>query len=466
MPLNRLILSIVTALTALTISSSAFAFPANFPEEMMAEVKPTRRIPLSTKSPINRYCRSAYVNLFRVTGVKDFSIKTNYCAVPLSKVPKKVKATLDQLRATHIQIASFLATDVKTLFRRGISITLKGTAIGFYASAYAGPAILGPGEGFQIGVFPTWKSGKINVAVYTHEFAHSIALGTLKSFEALQEVGDQDLFQEGIADELAVALYGSISTDVDGVPACVSNVREFNSEKTFNAPKGEFDLVSGARRRYACCSNLQTQGLLAGDAKKLCELIIQAVSKKPFPPYKTEQFDPSLGHKAKPGNYSKPEDDVYDTHELGVPIVSFLNDLRKEYSYKGSPLYKTLAAFTSLDTFKRDYTCSLENQPGASVDELGEFSVSQVFTKMRELFVPIDNGEKFDELFAKHGIERGLAFGEKILLSTSGAAFDIYDQMQSNANSVFNQNNRCYSPELSTYLLNTDCEFECTAKPL
>lgn len=454
--------SLVFLSLSLIFTNVTFAQNPNLPPEIQINVQTLRRLPMTTVLPVNRLCRNAMINSLVVDKVKGFDKKTNFCRVTIARVPKQLKTTLNQLKDIHIKISKFVGVTATSLLRRGFPIILKGNDGGFLASFYGSS---GPIPGITIGVFPNWKNGLINSGVYAHEFTHKMVDGNLKSLKALQLVSGEYLLQEGIADELAITLLGTLSTDVDQLPACLSETRTFGRESSFDQPRGEFDGNVSTRRILNCCRDVEEQLASNKNAARLCNLFNSFVTKKPLPAYDIRSFEPEVGAGALLEFDADPSA-TYDTHELGRPIVSFFQDLRRGYGLTGSPYFQMLAPNTDASQFSRTFTCSFHSQPSSLTDEVSEVYMSTVFKKIRSMFIPLDGAQKFDELWALHAIDKGIAFGDKVIedMQTMRAKNDLYNLMQNNTDEVLNRKNRCYNKNFEVYYDNKDCDVSCVVR--
>ena len=396
----------------------------------------------------SQLCRLAYVETLRLHGEfldPELKIKPdnsappdnldgfypNLCLRDDSILPKHIVKALTQIKKLNQKVAGFFGLTAEELFTvekgrvLGIDLRFIASEVGNLRS-YAIESFhvdLGTTDWnrytIALGVFPDWKHYEgFGAGTYIHELSHVLVRRTSMHLPKILSIFGTtgNLFDETHADTLALALEGREFFRSPGLPECMDRVRFFADLQSYNYPLSYFDNDFFGRRLVKCCQHLTKHNSNDEHVRMACGKVSEE-NAGGFPEFRRKLFDPLL-YVADP--------DGFDTHQIGIPINSFIAELSDTTGQSISSFFPRALDLASKSK-KRRFFCSLPN-PISKVHpiEVSVYSYLDILKEIKNL-MPNDQKIHFDNLWQKHALEKAvtLAKYDDLVRATSEAAITI-----------------------------------------
>lgn len=406
----------------------------------------------------NRLCAEARLSSFVVSGANGAAPLVNYCLKDESQLPAKVSKALTAFLRIHRRTAALFNLSVRELLPGKVAVVLQGEKLGPAASFYSAGTIV-------LGTFREWPRGDIERAVYTHELGHALSESVNSKLGAFSALTREILLLETAADDLALTLFGRLFLLKEQLPGCLSEIRHIDSQSSFNQPIGEFDRYASLRKLNSCCDSFETSAQQTVYGRRLCAEVRHKIQLSPLRPYISTPFDPTQVTlaRAMSGLTTIPDDAViYDPHQLGIPITSFLSELRDAYRVGGSLLVDFLSKANAV-TYGINFTCTVDALPGDTKMQT-HYRAGKVLQALRERFAPIDGGVIFDQLWTAHALDVGVQFDENLIFAQAGVDSEsefLRDIQGLGSDNETPEQRQCFDEFDSGMISSTFCRVSC-----
>jgi hypothetical protein len=357
-------------------------------------------VPSSSLTPADpetrRFCDQHLIVDFNVVNLGE-----DLCNLPRAKISPAAWNALVRATELNAEVASALGFSLKELLPDGLQLRLYPNDDGLLGSYASGTTL-------TMGVFSDWPASAadldhtINDGVYIHELGHTISLGRSKLPAAAHEMaraGDL-LFVETFADTLAMSLRnGQIVTPSPEIPKCLAEFRRISESQSYRVQSGYFDQNFEMNRIRQCCLKHPGTGWELPRIARLCERAGVSSSTPPLKPT----------YNRAPINFELSESyafTAFDSHQIGIPLNSFLLELSRRISKPMLELYFGALKELDSDQERRTYLClpvSAKNLIAPWTTR--KFTPEQVLTKIR-LKLTLGEQAIFDELVERHGLAK------------------------------------------------------------
>jgi hypothetical protein len=345
---------------------------------------------VSTESAVTRSeCREAHIA--RLT-IGDAEKPKDVCQGSAALKPQVARAIRD-IKEIHEKAAALLEVDATALFGAGVRIHLSTGVAGFdghfeplddddlpriHAETVEGAVTL------------------VNRGVYAHELGHWLLWVPREPLATtLRSLGQAHFWGESIADTFALAIEGTATSPEPGVPACMERRSPADLEnRSYRGPNGFFLDRFPRAQAFACCEQIASKPEFAKGAA-VCDAQAELDQKDPFDPsipFDDTPFPIAEATAAKLRGYSR--------YQLGVPLNSFLLDVRDAVE----PTILTRFVRAAKNVTPIDFTCKLGAHADVPSVRVTVGSVKEQLAKARESLSP-DKQQKFDELARAHGLD-------------------------------------------------------------
>jgi hypothetical protein len=375
----------------------------------------------------NALCREAYLKRLIVQGTGDALEGKDLCAQEPAGLPAKMQEAIRDAKEVHEKVAQTFGLSPEALFAEGVNLRvisgregLNGTYKDESREVELG-AVINPRR---------W----IEPPVYAHELGHWVADSKnplISSF--FRESRYAVLLDETLPDTVSLATYGTTGNLDPDLPACMSP-RLIDGKQTYNAPMDYFAARTGSRAIRACCD--ANKGRLSAAAEGVCSFVAEVVKKKPLPPLR-----PGLKFSVKA---ALADPSKIDTHQIGVPVNSFLYALGAKL---GRPLYQEflLAAHRA----KSDTLSCRFASDGKRAERL-DISVTPFVNQLEAFHEALKPAERpeFERLLRSFGLESAIAIDDDDLGQRANAIGTdaLFYALRGNRSARLNDKHRCYGP--------------------
>lgn len=431
------------------------------------------------ETPVNAPCLKARLHSLRVEEISRISAKTNFCHEDASKLPVRISNTIEQIGVLNRKAAEFLGIPAEKLLPSGLSVHLSASALGPLGSQ--------ANRELYLGVFPDWDmahvpkgESPINDAIYLHELGHVLMVNANPHLPGTgAELQRSSFLAEAVADLLAISLAGGTISKQSDIPL-QAELRPMGAEASYRAPKEFFDILYVDRRIEAICKELEA-GKHTDHSRVFCGQSlghdIPLAKKKhgldknaPFPAIdSTKSFDPSDVSKQRRVGHL-----VYDSHQLSVPINSFLIALGKKINKPVQLIFLRAIAKISHQQIRLKASCTLQapgvSEAAAKANAIQGFktSFSSVLSAVRDEYTE-EELKIAQELWNERGMNAAVVLADEeardsVLRSTKAI---MIQKMTRDTSGFYAENKACLRTLRSTDYpaIEGPCSIRCELTP-
>lgn len=357
----------------------------------------------SSLAGANQLCASSQLNSFRFKGVARF-IESDYCKLSDEQVPLPVKSFIASLAEQHKKASAlFGLTAAEALGNAAIDFRMSSSPLGALSSA------VNTGDRpvrLYYGVFSDWNGDGLERGIYTHELGHVLSLsGNPLLPKAYLELSTTSLATETVADALAMQTEGSVMGNSEKPESCVHRLRKIDSHQSYDMSEEFFTLTWSKRSLLSCCKQILGRTPSKPHWGEVCkDIISKSTQESPLPPVDRQNlFEPS--------RYLK-DPMLFDPHQLGIPINSFLKDLHERSGLDANALF--IEAFRSASTEGPDYSqfrCKVPKLNALIPSVLiSQVSMGTVLNRLKQNY---NSNQQlvFEQLWQKHGLDKAVEIG-------------------------------------------------------
>ena len=403
----------------------------------------------SSWPPRNPLCREARLATLHVKGAKDLAESQDLCALSAEEISAPFQEAIRDAREVHERVAAAFRLNPEELFPQGVRLTLKASGEGLNGAYEPWPARV------EVGAVPH-PTRWLNQAVYAHELGHWVAdSDNPRVSSVIKETRLSFLMGETLADTVALAAFGNTGSADPDLPACTMP-RQIDGNQGYKAPVSFFEKSYGLRGIRVCCA--QNQGRLSENGKLVCaaaEIDPQGKQRPPVTPFRKQLFRASQAVLNR---------DEFDSHQIGVPLNSFLFALGEK---AGRPLFADFLAAAGKAS-GHPFRCGLYG------DERGKGPITLTLTplraQLRTFQASLEPGlrKEWASLWTKHGLDSALEIDEQELATKAEelGLEEIYRAMRANRSAFLNRSHACYAGIEKVMLgkaeeLPEECEVGC-----
>lgn len=327
--------------------------------------------------------------------------ETNYCLVSDSQIPPQIRSVIQQIGGLNSAVTEVLRTRWSDLgLGAGVDIFLQRSKLGPFGSYTDGKRI-------GMTIFPNWNGEALPAGIYVHELGHVLAMRENRTRIGFDpELLATPLMTETIADLLSLAAVGEVLGSDGDVHSCLSRSRYITTSQSYRFPRGYFTNTFSTMRTSQCCRSNPDRmysPALASDVRNFCGLLGDQLSgmkldRTPFDPL--QYLD----------NRSK-----YDVHQIGIPINSFLLNLKKNGLPQIFQLFlDSYAEATKNPNLREVYVCSVPKLPILTPPrDFRRSTMRAVFRVLREKVKSTSRLQVFDRLWREHQLEKAMVISDR-----------------------------------------------------
>lgn len=399
--------------------------------------------------PRNPLCREARLATFHIKGSKEISAEQDLCSLSAEAIPAPFQEALRDAAEVHERVAAAFRLSTEELFPEGVRLTIKASGEGLNGAYESWPARV------EVGAVPQ-PSRWLNQAVYAHELGHWVAdSDNPRIASPIKETRLSFLMGETLADTVALAAYGTTGAADPDLPACTMP-RQINADQSYKAPVSFFEKSYGLRGIRVCCA--ENLGRLSENGKQVCaaaELDPKGKQRPPVTPFRKQQFRAAQ---------AVLNQEAFDSHQIGVPLNSFLLALGQK---AGRPLYADFLA-AAAKTPGHQFRC------GVVGDQSGKTAVSLTLTplgaQLRNFQASLEPALRRDwnALWTKHSLDSALELDNEELGTKAEelGLEEVYRAMRAESSERLSRKNACFSDIEKVMLgkadtLREECEVAC-----
>ncbi|MFY7993526.1 MAG: hypothetical protein ACOVP4_09565 [Bacteriovoracaceae bacterium] len=337
---------------------------------------------------INELCSKAGIASLKHLDLNNWD-GPNICEKPMSELTAGEKRNLEEINNIHQKVAALFGISAFDLFVEPLEIDLLESTLGGLYS-YAGV------KSISIGVYPN-SDYVFNNGIYSHELGHILSGSKNKNLPvSFADLDNSILFIEMFADLISLSLFDEIIIPVSGEESCIDRARYISSGQTYHMAQ-EYFLSDFSMARLAQCCKSRTMENRGSPIKGFCEEFSRMGE---FPVKLTTPFDPMTIEMNK-----------VDDHQIGIPLLSFMKELSRKTQLQMKDIFKL--GFDHKTPRTEVYSCEVNL-------EIKKIELHTVRSFLQDLrgALTYANQLTYDLLATKHGIEKGLQFGDRHLLES------------------------------------------------
>jgi hypothetical protein len=351
-----------------------------------------RSDPATEADELNSTCGEAHVASLRVSKVSDEMEDVEVCRQGSSALTPDVVKALRDIKEINDKAAALFHVDPKQLFGTGIRLRLIASEMGLDGSFETHDD-----DDRPLVTVETYDKPQnlLNRGAYAHELGHWLLwVPRDKMPMVLRSLGQSHFWGEAIADTIALAIEGTVTSPEPGVPACLERRTPTDlANRSYGGPNGFFLNRFQRSQSFACCESIAnkpefSKGTAACDAQLELE---QQHAFDPTIPFDDTPF-PVTEAAAKLREYSR--------YQLGTPVNSFLLEARD--AIDPSILTRFLDAAKKVKPIA--YACTMGTFTDVGKTRVTTASVREQLALVRQGLSP-EQQAKFDAIAAKHGLE-------------------------------------------------------------
>lgn len=189
----------------------------------------SQAIDLGIPSAPNDLCARAHLTAVEFRSVTTVDTNSNYCAIPVEKLPNDVRGAIEKIGELNEKIADALGISAVELFGDGHRVVFDGFKGGSISSE-------SDVRGVTLTVLPDWTLEDFPSSVYAHEVIHVLAFGRGPLAKLESGIQDHPLIFEAFPD-----LVSAVTNDIPGVRLGESKLNPLLRDYRNAAPPRSFD---------------------------------------------------------------------------------------------------------------------------------------------------------------------------------------------------------------------------------
>ena len=345
-------------------------------------------LPCLAQIDINELCSKAGIASLKHLDLDNWD-GPNICEKAMSELSVAERRNLEEINNIHQKAAELFGISAFDLFVEPLEIEMLETTLGGLYS-FAGS------RSISMGVYPQ-SDYVFNNGIYAHELGHILSGNGNKNLPlSFADLDNSILFTEMFADLIALSLFDEIIIPVSGEESCIDRARYISGGQTYHMAQ-EYFLSDFSMARVAQCCQSRAVRNRGAPLKGLCEEFSRMGE---FSVKLTTPFDPMTIDMSK-----------VDDHQIGIPLLSFMKELSRKTQLQMKEIFKL--GFDHKLPRTEVYSCEVNH-------ETKQIEIHTVRSFLQDLRSRLNYAEQltYDLLAAKHGIEKGLQFGDRHLLDS------------------------------------------------
>ncbi len=341
---------------------------------------------------ISSKCKDAHIASLKVTKWGQEIEGLEVCTLKPADLTPDLVSAIQDIKEINEKASALFHVDANLLFGTGIRIAIYSGDSGFNGLFETRDDDDLPRVTIETVDRPAHL---VNRGVYAHELGHWLLwVPGDRMPMGLRSLGQSHFWGETIADTIALANEGSVTSSEPGMPSCLEarNATEL-ANRSYNGPTGLFLNRYQRSRSYACCQQIEgsaefSKGILA------CESQLETEQGNPF--------DPSIPFDETPFPVAEAASNLrqYSHYQLGLPVNSFLVHARDEIG--DDVIARFLDAASNVTPIV--YACKAQNHADVPEVRVTTTSVREQLKLLKE-GLSASQQATFDTLAAAHGLE-------------------------------------------------------------
>lgn len=347
----------------------------------------------SEESVVSSVCKEAHIASMRVSkfseGIEDLEV----CKLHGPQLTEEYARAIRDIKEVNERAADILHVDAGVLFGAGIRLRVVSSDSGFNGLFETSS----DDDGLPLVTIETVDKpvNLVNRGVYAHELGHWLLwVPENKVPMGLRSLGQSHFWAESIADTLALANQGTVTSPEPGMPACLhARTPEALANRSYRDANGFFLNRYQTDQTYACCEQIAE----STEYPKGVAACWAAEEQR-----QGSGYDPNVPFDGSPFPVEDAARNLrqYSGYQLGIPLNSFL--LEAEAKIGGNILQRFLDAASNAQPIR--YTCAPRNRLDVQPVQVTVTSVREGLAAVRERLSSLER-DTFDRLSAAHGLE-------------------------------------------------------------